>query len=173
MNMPTTDEEQTRIDEFIRTHVGRYVLPGKLAGAIKKDSKMVLVPVSDTVRLLARVGEHIVPVEAPTAPSLPAKLETLPAELADMFDWEPDGEAILNREQVEALIAQVARIAYATPRQVVRKKPTATITETIAAAIAADKRTVSIPTYDLKRMLEEVEAQREIQRETALEAVAA
>lgn len=156
-----------RIDEFMRTHVSRYVLPGKLAAAQIKGAATVSVPTADMARLLARVGEHIAPVSEPDAPTIPAKLEALPTELADLMQWDENGEAIVSREQVEALIAQVARIAYETPRAVKRRKPAATVTETVAAALAADKRNVTIPTAELARMLDTVEAERHIPKENA------
>jgi hypothetical protein len=160
-----TEAEQAEraelIEEFMRTHVSRYVLPGKLAAAERKGAAAVSVPVADMVRLLTRVGEHIAPVtEAPDAPTLPNAVQFAALDLVDMMDWEPNGEAILSREQVAALALQVARIAHAAPRARVTRKPAGTVTETVAAAVAAGKKLVSVPTADLARMLETVAARR-------------
>lgn len=154
-------EHAERIEEFMRTHVGRYVLPGKLEAAERKGAPTVSVPTPDMARLLARVGEHIAPVaEAEEAPSLPVQVQFDVLDIVDMIDWEPDGEAILSREQVAALALQVARIAHKAPRARVTRKPAGSITETVGAAIAAGKRTVTVPTAELSRMLDTVAAER-------------
>lgn len=154
-------ERAEAIEEFMRTHVSKYVLPGKLEKAQEKGAATVSVPTADMVRLLARVGEHIAPVtEQAEAPDLPNSVQFQALDLVDMMDWEPNGEAILSREQVAALALQVARIAYKAPRARVTRKPAGTVTETVAAAVTAAKRLVTVPTADLARMLDTVAAQR-------------
>ncbi len=163
-------EDWERIEEFMRTHVGRYVLPKKLAGAEKAGRASVTVPASDMTRLLARVGAPpalaIVPEPAPAAPE-PINLERVPAELVSLFDWEPDGVAILERGQVEALIARGIRMALdsAAAKPAPRKRTTApkvpaTVPQMVADAVAAGKATVSVPTAELARMLAQVDAER-------------
>lgn len=154
-------EVTERIEEFMRTHVSRYVLPGKLDAAQRKGAPTVSVPVTDAVRLLRRVGEHAAPVSAPQPPELPETLTALPTELADSIDWEPaSGWGLVHRGDVEALISRAVNIAYHTPRATVRRKPAATVTETVAAALTAGKRSVTIPTEVLAGMLDQVAAER-------------
>lgn len=157
------------LEEFMRGHVSRYVLPTKLDAAQAKGAKSVSVPTADMTRLLARVGEHLAPATAEDVPSMPDKLAQIPTELVDLMEWDADGQAIVSREQIHALIAQAAREAYALPRATARRKAAASVTETVAAAIATGKRAVSVPVGDLARMLDTVQAQ----RQTTVQAVAA
>lgn len=162
--LPTDPQDQIRIGEFMRVHVSRYVLPGKLADAQRKGAATVSVPTADMSRLLAHVGFTLAPVATDNTPEFPAALESAAAELVGMLEWDAEGFAILTREQVEALAAQAARIGFTTPRPVKRRTPTATLPEKVAQAQAEHKRNVSVPTDDLARMLEQVEQEKEARR---------
>lgn len=156
------DAEQARVDEFMRTHVGRYVLPKKLDAAKSKGAVSVSVPTPAAVRLLARVGEHVAAVGAEEdAPAFPVALEAEAGAIADLIDWDGEGMAILSREQYTAALAQAARIGYAAPRPVKRRTVKATTpAETVAQAVAGGKANVSLPVGDVSRMLDMIDAER-------------
>lgn len=51
-----TPEGRAREDEFVRTHVSKYVIPDKIRAARRRRAKTVSVPVADLERLLAKAG---------------------------------------------------------------------------------------------------------------------
>lgn len=167
-----SEESAAAEAEFVRTHVSRYILPTKLAAAESKGAAKVTVPTADMARLLARLGEHVAAAQTPeVGPLIPPALQALPVELAEFFDWD-GGEAIVSRAQVEALIGQVVRIAFTAPRPPVRRVAVLTVPDMVSAALAAGKASVSVPTDQLRAMLDTVDAEREAARLKAEEVAA-
>lgn len=153
--------ESERIEGFMREHVSRYVLPGKLAAAQRKGATTVSVPTADMVRLLARVGFTLSAPQAEDAPEYPAALTEAATGIVALMEWDAEGFAILSREQIAAALEQAARIGFATPRPVKRRTAPATLPEVVAKASTEGKRNVTVPTADLARMLDEVEEEKE------------